>query len=75
MAWLRKCISRNTYMTIVGIFNAVTSYLSVAANMNPADLGLVLTIGNLLLVWLGVESGNKQVKEESESTSQSEQLQ
>lgn len=58
MAWLRKYISRNSYLTIVGVFNAVTSYLSVASSLGAAELGLILTIGNLVLVWLGVESGN-----------------
>ena len=56
MAFLRKFINRNTYMLIVGIANAITVAISSIASFHPVETGLAITVVNLVVAWLGVET-------------------
>ena len=59
MAWLRKLISKNTYMTIAGLWSATSVYITLHFNLSPETITFIVTAGNLIIAWLGVESGRK----------------
>lgn len=74
MAWLRKYISRNTYVTIVGLWNALSvfvgsQYLNTVESI--ATLTFINTVGNLIIVWLGVESGHANTETKETGTPES----
>jgi hypothetical protein len=59
MAFLRKIIDKATYMLIVGVCNAGLAYAETSTQLHltePQSL-LAVTLLNLFLVWLGVETG------------------
>jgi hypothetical protein len=56
MAFLRKYIDRNTYLLIVGVANAVTVAVSAELGAQPIAMGLAITVLNLVVAWLGVET-------------------
>jgi len=58
MAFLRKLIDKWTYALIVGAFNAITVYVSTTAVLGAPELTLMVTVGNLVLVWMAVETSN-----------------
>lgn len=69
MALLKSFISKNTFLTITGIWNAVSSFVTIYYHLPSEVIVLIVTVGNLIIGWLGVESGNieahEEVKEES----------
>ena len=58
MAFLKKYIDRNTYLLIVGVANACTVAISAISGLSPIVTGFAVTVVNLVVGWLGVESGN-----------------
>lgn len=57
MAWLRKYVSKNTFLTLIGVWNAITGFVAVYYQPEPIVMGFIITLGNLAISWLGVESG------------------
>lgn len=62
MALLKKYISRNTFLTLMGIWNASSVYVTVHFGLAVETVVFIVTVGNLVISWLGVESGNMKVK-------------
>ena len=67
MAFLRKYISKNTFLTLIGIWNAISVYVATAMRPEPMLMAMVITVGNLVIGWLGVESGHAEPKEAGEA--------
>jgi len=67
MAWLRKHISKNTYLTLIGIWNALSIYIGSNITTGTAEVTLINVIGNLIIAWVGVESGHTQENEQADN--------
>jgi hypothetical protein len=57
MANLKNIIDKATFLLIVGVWNAVSLFVSHRVNLDPEIVALVVTIGNLIIGWLGLEAG------------------
>lgn len=58
MANLKYIIDKATYILIVGVWNALSLFVSNRIGGDPELTLLVVTIGNLVIGWIGLESGN-----------------
>ena len=52
-------IDKATFMLIVSAYNSIVGYVSSYVSLPIGALGLALGIGNAVIVWLGIESGNE----------------
>ena len=53
-----KGMTKALYALIVGIWNSVSLYITQALQLEPTLMVLIVTIGNLVIVWIGTESGH-----------------
>ena len=67
MVEVKKGISKNSFVSIVLAWNAISTYVQVALQVSPELLILIATLGNVVIAWLGVESGNVEPREDSEA--------
>jgi ABC-type amino acid transport system permease subunit len=66
MAFLKKYIDKYTYMFIVGVTNAIIVAITAIGTVNPILVGFIITVANLALAWIGVETqGNVDANMES----------
>jgi hypothetical protein len=65
MAFLKKWISKNTFLTIIGAWNLASTYVTVHFNLAAETIVFIVALGNLIIGWIGIESGNTKPKEEA----------
>jgi len=66
MAFLKEYINKSTFLLIVGVWNSTSVFIGTQYN-NPVVLAFIATLGNLIIAWLGVETGHGEPKEDSEA--------
>lgn len=71
MAWLKKYIDKYTLMLIIGIWNALTSFIPMHYHWSPESIALLITVGNLVIVWLALETNNDHEKALASTTNAS----
>lgn len=71
MAFLRKWISKGTFALITGMWTLISTgyFLSPDCPLPPYAKSLIVGAGSLIIVWIGVESG--QTPEKTSETPQS----
>lgn len=65
MAWLKKIIDKPTFIMIFGIWTAVSLYVTQAISNNLPLTTAIVTIGNLVIAWIGIESQSDHNAEKS----------
>lgn len=63
MAWMKKYIDKYTFMFISGIWNALAVFIPLHFQWSPESIVLILTIGNLVIQWLSMETQDEHDKE------------
>jgi len=54
----RTVISKASFILIVTIWNAISLYIPLKFSWSVESIILLQTIGNAVIVWLGVETGH-----------------
>ena len=65
MAFLKHYIDKYTYMLIAGIWSAVASYVTTSVHWSAALITITITVGNLVIAWLALETNANHVAETS----------
>lgn len=66
MAWLKKIIDKPTYVMLAGVWTAVSVYVTQALGNNLPLTTAIVTIGNLVIAWVGIESQSDHDAEKSQ---------
>lgn len=56
MAFLKKWIDKATFMLISGAWTAVSTAVMTSAALHPVATTLIVSIGNLVIIWIAVET-------------------
>jgi predicted tellurium resistance membrane protein TerC len=56
MAFLKKLIDKPTYIMIAGVWTAISTFATSYFALNPLVQTVIVTVGNLIIAWVGVET-------------------
>ena len=62
MAFLKKYIDKYTFMLISGVWTSLSAYIPIHFHWAPETIVLLITIGNLVIQWIALETSQNHKK-------------